>query len=67
MDAISSGLSGLRSATNLLNSSAQRISQGDLEPENIVNTQLAKTSASANIASIKAADEIRGTALDLLA
>lgn len=67
MDAISSGLNGLRSATRLLNTSAQKISQGDLEPENLVNSQIAKTSAQAQIATIRTADEIAGTALDILA
>ena len=62
-----SGLSGLQRATQQLNQSSARISQGEIEAEPIVDSKIAEASFKANAATIRTADEIIETALDLLA
>jgi len=67
MDAIGSAFTGLQRATQQLNTAAQRISQGEIEAEPIVETKVAETAFKANLATLDTAFELQETALDILA
>jgi hypothetical protein len=67
MDAIGSAFSGLQRATQQLNSSAQRISQGEIEAEPIVDSKIAETAFKANLATLDTVFETQESILDILA
>ncbi len=67
MDAIGSAMTGLQRATQQLNSSAQRISQGEIEAEPIVESKVAETAFKANLTTLETVFETQEAALDILA
>lgn len=67
MQAIGSALQGISQATQLLNSSAQRIAREGPEPDAIVQSKVAETSFVANVRSAQVINETEKAALDILA
>lgn len=68
MDAISTATAGLTRAADRLSNSAWRMVQPDADlGREVVEQVQAKTDFKANIAVIKAADEMTGTLLDMIA
>jgi hypothetical protein len=65
--ALSSAVQGLNTSGDRFDAAADRVSGGP-EPEDIVEaTILAPAAFAANVAVIRAADEMQGTLLDILA
>jgi len=67
MNAIGPALNGLNRATQQFNAGTQRIAQGDIEPEAIVNSKIAQRDVEVQLVNVKAALETQEAALDILA
>lgn len=64
---IGSAFNGLSRATQQLNSAHNRIAQGEIEAEPIVDSKVAEQSFKANLVSIETMLETEEAALDILA
>jgi hypothetical protein len=60
-------MQGLQAATAGLNKSAEALASGDLDSGNVIGMIDSKNAAEANIAVLKAGDQMIGTLLDVLA
>lgn len=67
MNAIGSAFNGLARATQQLNSAHQRIANGEIEAEPIVESKIAEVGYKANLISIKSILDTEQTAINLLA
>ena len=60
-------LNGINSSSQQLQSSNQRIAEGDISAQNIVDSKVAETGIKAQLTSVKSILETEEAALDILA
>lgn len=64
---IGNSMSGIQRNTELLNASHNRIAQGEIEAEPIVDSKIAQRGIEANLTAVKTIMETEEAALDILA
>lgn len=65
--AIATGLAGMQKGVERMNDAAQKIAEGNVDAEPVVETLIARTEVEANAKVVKTADEMGKSLLDILA
>ena len=66
-DALNSALDGINRARERLNSSAQRVAEGEVSAEAMIETKLAARDVEANLKVVKVVDDLQKKLLDEIA
>ena len=66
-NAIATGLAGMQKGVERMNDAAQKIAEGNVDAEPVVETLIARTEVEANAKVVKTADEMGKSLLDILA